>query len=86
VNRYIEGLTLAESKLSGSGELKRGNHSGTTARGLRWRMHIEPFAPEDLPLPSASVERERVNVEVEWDSGVGARSVALSTVRLRSAQ
>lgn len=89
---YARAVTLAESKIAQVGAgipLQEGETSGETEGGLRWRLRLEPYDPDQdkggakgTVTDVTPVRLLRVEVEVLWGRAAAPRSVRLATVRL----
>jgi general secretion pathway protein I len=87
---YTRATLLAESKLATvgiTGALEEGETTGEYEDGYAWHLNIRPYRldgqeAEGLAPP---IEAYEVVVTVAWGQGSRARSVSLTTLRLKSA-
>lgn len=83
--RHANALTLAETRLTLAASqppLSYGEQKGETEEGLRWRVLIEPFSPDDADAesPFALAKLTVETTDGSWSSGEQPL-VRLSTLR-----
>ena len=85
---YATATVIAESRLAAAGidvPLRPGETSGTEGERFEWTLSVQDYQPRPGYRSAArGVDAYRVTVTVEWPNGDNTRSVALSTVRLRT--
>ena len=87
---YTRATLHAESKLATvgiTGALEEGETTGEYDDGYAWRLNIRPYRPEGQEAEGLApkIEAYEVTVTVAWGQGSRARSVSLTTLRLKSA-
>ena len=85
---YATATLIAESRLAATGvdePLRPGEASGSEGERFEWTVSVQDYEPwPGYRSAAKGVGAYRVDVRVEWPHGDNTRSVALSTVRLRT--
>lgn len=85
---YATATLIAESRLAATGvdePLRPGEASGSEGERFEWTVSVQDYEPwAGYRSAAKGVGAYRVDVRVEWPHGDNTRSVALSTVRLRT--
>ena len=85
---YATATLIAESRLAAAGidvPLRPGESSGSEGERFQWTVTVQDYEPWPGYRSAANgIDAYRVGVTVEWPHGDNTRSVALSTIRLRT--
>ena len=87
-DRYTRATEIAQSKLAAVGveyALSEATFSGTTDDDFRWRITVDPYTDDQLPLTEVALRPLTVNVEVFWDEGGKSYTFALKSMMLEPA-
>jgi general secretion pathway protein I len=82
---YTRATVIAQSRLAAVGvefPLEEGTSSGTADGTFHWRVIVRPYVDGELPAGRGVPRPLRVDVEVFWEEGGGARSLALTSLGL----
>ena len=82
---YTRATVIAQSRLAALGvefPLEEGTSSGSVDDTFHWRVIVRPYVEDALPAGQGIPTPLRVDVEIFWEEGGGARSLSLASMRL----